>query len=214
MTRREESNMKDNEVNIMYLYYEWKKGNIPFEPILEYYKPRIRGIAYKYARIKKYNNRIVYDLEDWLSHGYFACYDSCLKYKEDGNATLDTFVTGRLILEFNSIIDRKKYKKYDDSDFTFVALDNTSKIEGYDTKHEIHEIIADTQGLKDFKDIELEDLCKYYSLGDNTIAETYKAIVFRDMSLSDSARKQGLKVTTLTEKVKRHRVKLQKAGII
>lgn len=213
--------MVDNAVDIMNLYHEWQKGNIPFDPILEYYTPRIRELAYKYARVKKYNKKIVYDFEDWLSHGYYACYDSCLRYDENNkaNASLDSYVYGRLLLEFNGILDRRKYKKYDDSEFIFVPLDKpSSTLTGTNIASEgdrsVHEVIPDSEGLNPFNLVELEDLCEYYSFGDNILAQTFKEVVLQDKTLSESARSLGLGVGALHNRVTRNRVKLQKVGVL
>lgn len=200
--------------NIYHLHQQWLKGEIPFDPILEYFKPTIKGLAYKYARVKAYKQKTGYDYDDWLSHGYFACLESCKSYNADHESkkSLDSYVFGRLLIEFNGILDRKKYQKYDDSEFIKVPLDKPLK--GDEKKRTIGELIfiPNEHDMDTIKFIEIDSLCDFISLNDEVVASTLKMIA-RGQTVSDSARQQGIRVGTLDARMKRHRLKLEKEGI-
>ena len=200
--------------NINHLHEQWLKGEIPFDPILEYFTPTIKGIAYKYARVKAYQQKTGYDFDDWVSHGYYACLDSCKLYdaNNESNNSLESYVFGRLIMEFNNIINRRSRLKYDDSEFIKVPLDKTAR-QGKDNQT-IGDVIfiPSPHGMDKLKLLELDNLCDFFSLNDEIVASTLKMIT-RGYTISESARQQGIRVGTLDARLKRHRVKLKKEGL-
>lgn len=188
------------------LYDSWKKGLIPLDTILENQKTKIETIAKKYAMVSKYRKRTNYDIDDWVSHGLKACYLSCLKFdpKNSGECSLDSYITGGIILEFNNVLDRRKRKKYENDDIEYVGFDDyTSDLEN----HTYHDVVEDTLLPSTEEVVELKDLCKYYSNGDPLIEETY-FMLSQGYKQSDVARKHNIRVGTLNNRMKRHQQKI------
>lgn len=203
------------DINVHHLHQQWLKGEIPFDPILKYFEPTIKGVAKKYARVKEYRRKTGYDFDDWVSHGYNACYDSCTKYNKDNeqNNSLNSYVFQRLILEFNGILYRKSHNKYDDSEYIKIPLDKVVDFNGKDEIRFAETItIPNNHGTHHLKMFELDDLCDFMSLNDEVVATTLKMIA-RGYTVSESARKQDMRVGTLDIRMKRHKTKLEKKGI-
>lgn len=177
------------------VWRQWKSGEEEFDVLYNRFIGDVRTLAYKYHGT--YGKKFKMEFGDWESLGGFAIFDACSKYQEGYNNKLGSYVFGRILLEFNKVLYVNSYQKNDTTGFMFLELDKPLTD---CTQDSLKDLIADNTSQKGYEEIEVFDLCDYYSGGNALLKEVYQDLVL-DVPMTVIARKHNINYTTLLRRV-------------